>query len=74
LKFVINRFSKQKVKALYGSWIFDLFGVDNDKYEEYMKTRTNNSPKHTVAVSRYPDIVFSLLYKWPVRQFEVILY
>lgn len=40
------------MKALYGSWIFDLFGVDNEKYEEYMKTRINNSPKH-VAVSSF---------------------
>ncbi|KAL4218205.1 Oxysterol-binding protein-related protein 1 [Mactra antiquata] len=38
--------NKQKVKALYGSWVYDLFGVDNNKYEEYMRGQPNTSPKH----------------------------
>ncbi|XP_052761403.1 oxysterol-binding protein-related protein 1-like [Mya arenaria] len=38
--------SKRKMKALYGSWIYDLFGVDNDAFEDYMKNKPS-SPKHT---------------------------
>ncbi|WAR17242.1 OSBL1-like protein [Mya arenaria] len=37
---------KRKMKALYGSWIYDLFGVDNDAFEDYMKNKPS-SPKHT---------------------------
>ncbi|XP_053383205.1 oxysterol-binding protein-related protein 1-like isoform X3 [Mercenaria mercenaria] len=41
--------NKQKVKSLYGSWVYDLFGVDYDKYEEFLSGKPNSSPKHTVA-------------------------
>lgn len=40
--------NKRKVKALYGSWVYNLFGVDQDKYEDYLKTK-QESPKHTVS-------------------------
>ncbi|XP_060562963.1 oxysterol-binding protein-related protein 1-like isoform X2 [Ruditapes philippinarum] len=41
-------FNKQKVKSLYGSWVYDLFGIDNSKYEEFLSSKPI-SPKHTVS-------------------------
>ena len=39
---------KKKMKALYGSWVYDLFGVDYRNYEDYAKTKTE-SPVHTTV-------------------------
>ena len=36
------------MKALYGSWVYDLFGVDYRNYEDYAKTKTE-SPVHTTV-------------------------
>lgn len=41
---------KRKLKALYGSWVYDLFGVDYSKYEEYAKTKAD-SPVHTTTTT-----------------------
>ncbi|KAH3896816.1 hypothetical protein DPMN_020997, partial [Dreissena polymorpha] len=38
--------NKKKVKALYGSWVYDMFAVDIDAFEEYMKNIPHPSPKH----------------------------
>ncbi|KAL3891290.1 hypothetical protein ACJMK2_003552 [Sinanodonta woodiana] len=41
--------SKRKVKALYGSWLLDLFGVDSDAYEEHLQNfPVEASSKHSV--------------------------
>lgn len=45
--YIINE-QKTKLKALYGSWVYDLFGIDYSKYEEFVKSKSE-SPVHTTS-------------------------
>ena len=44
----LSFFRKTKLKALYGSWVYDLFGIDYSKYEEFVKSKSE-SPVHTTV-------------------------
>lgn len=35
---------KQKMKALYGSWVLDMYAVDVPTYEQHMSEMSNNQP------------------------------
>lgn len=44
-------YSKQKKKAVYGSWVKELFAVDPDGFDEFMKElNSGTSPSHNAKV------------------------
>jgi hypothetical protein len=47
-----NFYRKQKVKAVYGSWVKELYAVDPGQFDEFMKEiNSGTSPSHNAKVS-----------------------
>ncbi|CAG2242703.1 ORP1_2 [Mytilus edulis] len=55
--------NKKKVKALYGSWVLDMYSVPADIYEQHMSESVNHQPcqhKDKVSMSQHKDKVSSI--------------